>query len=107
MLIYKEALLNHTGIKELYLPFDTVEEAKKNILKIGLQYGFPHMWFNTLDKPKKEYLLVCIGTGHEHPEFTLDDYIGSEIVNGGEDVWHYLLFDREAMKIQFSNSHQN
>ena len=107
MLIYKEALLNHTGIKELYLPFETVEEAKNNILRIGLQYGFPYMWFDALDKPKKEYLLVCIGTGHEHLEFNVDDYIGSEIVDGGDYVWHYLLVDREGMKKRFSESNKN
>lgn len=103
MLIYKEALLNHTGIKEVYLPFDTVEEAKNNILKIGLQYDVPHMWFYAPDKPKKEYLLICIGTGHEHPEFTKDDYIGSEIVHNGAYVWHYLLLDKESFNMRFAD----
>ena len=30
MLIYKEELLNCTGLKVLKLPYETVEEAKKN-----------------------------------------------------------------------------
>lgn len=96
MRIYKEALLNNTGIKVLYLPFNDVEEAKKNILKIGLQYGLPYMWFNALKKPKKEYLLICIGTGHEHPELTIDDYIGSEVICDGAFVWHYFLLENQV-----------
>ena len=32
MLIFKEALLNETGIMPIHLPFDDVEEAKRNIL---------------------------------------------------------------------------
>lgn len=36
MLIFKEQLLNNTGIKVLNLPFGMVEEAKQNILKIAV-----------------------------------------------------------------------
>lgn len=97
MLIYKEELLNCTGLKVLKLPYETVEEAKKNIVKIGLQYGTPHMWFNIVDKPPKAFLLACVGTGHEHPELSLDEYIGSEIVCGGAFVWHYFLIDKPDM----------
>ena len=102
MLIYKEALLNETGIMPLYLPFDSVEEAKENILKIGLQFGEPHIWFRVLDKPKKEFLLACIGTGHNHPELLMEEYIGSEIVYDGVYVWHYFLVEREELKERFS-----
>ncbi|MGN0610518.1 MAG: hypothetical protein ACI4JI_01930 [Ruminiclostridium sp.] len=104
MLIYKDSLLNRTGIKILNLPFETPEEARNNILKIGLQYGFPHIWYHALNKPKKEFLLICIGTGHEHPELTIDDYIGSEIVNDGEYVWHYFLIDKETIETRIANS---
>lgn len=98
MLIFKEALLNETGIMPIHLPFDDVEEAKRNILKIGLQFGEPHMWYQTWDKPKKEFLLICIGTGHDHPELLPEDYIGSEIVYDGAFVWHYFLVDEGEMK---------
>lgn len=101
MLIFKEALLNETGLMPMHLPFDNVEEAKKNILKIGLQFGEPHMWFQALNKPKKEFLLICIGTGHEHPELLLEDYIGSEIVHDGAFVWHYFLMEQEEMRKLF------
>lgn len=93
MLIYKEELLNNTGLKILRLPYENTEEARKNILKIGLQFGVPHMWFNALNKPLKTFLLACIGTGHDHPELTFDEYIGSEIVYDGAFVWHYFLLD--------------
>ena len=102
MLIYKEELLNRTGIKELRLPYESVAEAKENIVKIGLQHGEPHMWFNVLDRPEKRFLLVCIGTGHEHPELTREEYIGSEIMYDGLYVWHYFMIEREeyAAKIE-------
>lgn len=96
MLIYKEELLNHAGIMELDLPFDSVAEAKENILKIGLQYGIPHMWYNVLDKTVKQFILVCIGTGHDHPELTREEYIESEIVHDGAFVWHYFLVDLDT-----------
>lgn len=102
MLIYKEALPNETGIMSVQLPFESVEEAKKNILKIGLQFGEPHMWFNVLDKPKKEFLIFCTGTGHAHPELLPEDYIGSEIVYDGAFVWHYFLMEREEIKKRFT-----
>ena len=102
MLIFKEALLNETGVMPMRLPFDDVEEAKRNILKIGLQFGEPHMWYQTLDKTKKEFLLICIGTGHNHPELLLDNYIGSEIVYDGAFVWHYFLVSGEEMKERFT-----
>lgn len=98
MLIFKEALLNETGIMPMHLPFDDVEEAKRNILKIGLQFGEPYMWYQTQEKPKKEFLLICIGTGHDHPELLSEDYIGSEIVYDGAFVWHYFLVDREELR---------
>lgn len=98
MLIFKEALLNETGLMSMYLPFNNAEEAKKNILKIGLQFGEPYMWYQALDKPKKEFLLICMGTGHNHPELLPEEYIGSEIVYDGEFVWHYFLVEREKLK---------
>ena len=103
MLIYKEELLNHTGIKELKLPYENVAEAKENIVKIGLQYGEPRMWFNVLDKPEKSFLLVCIGTGHDHPELSKEEYIGSEIVYDGLYVWHYFLIDKADFETKAEN----
>ena len=96
MLIYKEALLNSIGVKRLYLPFDTVEEAKKNILKIGLQYGDVHMWFQVLDKPQKEFVLISMAMGTNHPKLTLENYIGSESLFDGEYVLDYFLVDLEV-----------
>lgn len=93
MLIFKEALLNETGIMPMYLPFGDVEEGKRNILKIRLQFGEPHMWYQAMEKPKKEFLLICIGTGHDHPELLPEDYIGSAIVYDGAFVWHYFLVE--------------
>jgi len=37
MRIFKETFINETGIQRLCLPFDTLEEAKKSILKIDMQ----------------------------------------------------------------------
>lgn len=82
----------------MHLPFDDVEEAKRNILKIGLRFEEPHMWDQTLDKSKKEFLFICIGTGHDYPELLLEDYIGSEIVYEGAFVWHYFLVDGEELR---------
>ena len=100
MLIYKASLLNHTGIKPIRLPFLNVAEAKENIVKIGLQYGEPHMWYSVLDRPQKEFFLMCIGTGHDYPELSREQYIGSEIVLNGAYVWHYFLIDGETLKPQ-------
>lgn len=99
MLIYKKELLNHTGIKELKLPYENVAEAKENIVKVGLQYGKPHMWYNVLERQEKSFLLICIGTGHEYPELSKDEYIGSEIVYDGAFVWHYFLITKADFEI--------
>lgn len=92
MIIFKQALLSETGIAVLELPFQTANEARDNILKIALQNGSPYIWYNALDKPHKSFILVCIGTGHDHPEFDLKDYVGTVVMESGY-VWHYLLLD--------------
>ena len=98
MLIYKEELLNNTGISVLELPFLNVTEAKENILKIDLQRGKPHMWYSVPDdREKKEFLIISIGTGHLNPAVVLEEYIGSVLVCEDMFVWHYFITDRQTL----------
>ena len=93
MVIHKESLINNTGLQELQLPFESLEEALDNIIHVGLQGGTPRMWFSHSSGPKKKYFVMCIGTNHEFPQELITSYIGSVIVCGGLFVWHYFLVD--------------
>ena len=97
MLVYKEQLLDCTGVLPIELPYENVKEAKENILHLEVQFDNPCMWFNVLEKDKKEFLIVSIGTGHNWGD-TLhrDEYLGSLV--SGMYVWHYFIVEEEEFK---------
>lgn len=104
MLIYKEELMNNTGFQEIKLPYDDAEEARANILHIGMQYDAPHMWFDALRDELKEFLIVCIGTGHDWGDkLRREEYIGSMVVADGMFVWHYFLLGKEDFLNRLKN----
>lgn len=99
MLIYKEELINNTGVVPIHLPFEDVKEARENILSVALQFDCPCMWFNVVRDKNKEFLIVCIGTGHDWENKILrEEYIGSLVVAEGIYVWHYFLVDKEEFE---------
>ena len=84
MLIYKQQLPNNTGIEMLKLPFDSVEEAKENILHLELQHETPCIWYNVKREQQKEFMIVTIGTGHDWGDtLKREEYIGSLVVEKG------------------------
>lgn len=99
MLIYKEVLENNTGIVPIKLPYVDAKEARENILHLELQHDVPCMWFNVVREKMKEFLIVCIGTGHDWEDKLLrEEYIGSLVVAEGFFVWHYFLVEAEKFE---------
>lgn len=95
MLIYKEELPIATAdIRQISLPCRTIEEAKRFILKVDVQYNFPCMWYQADPCTDCEkFNIVAIGTGH-HIESKLlspESYIGTCILDGGDLVLHYFI----------------
>jgi hypothetical protein len=96
MLIFKEQLPDCTDIEDIELPYDNVEEALDNILKISLQYDKPCIWFNKIDKPLKKFKVVVVGTGHDWGDaLKLEEYIGTLLLWDDTLVLHYFLVDSD------------
>ena len=94
MLIYKEELLQHTGIEIIKLPYLNIKEAKEAIMKLDVQYGIPCMWYmNNKENETKDYILCAIGTGHDYKELEKESYIGSLLLFEGSLVLHYFLIE--------------
>lgn len=105
MLIYKEELINGTGLQEIKLPFESAAEARSNILHLEKQADVPCMWFNVLDNELKEFMIVCIGTGHDWEDaLKREEYIGSALVYDGALVWHYFLVEKEEFVSRMKNN---
>lgn len=99
MLIYKQELPMDTMLPlKVTLPFSSVAVAKKSVMKVGVQYDCPVMWYqadyetvelggSTSGEPVgKEYIIAAIGTGHDWGDsLTRDHYIGT--------VLHYFIVD--------------
>ncbi|MBO5386859.1 MAG: hypothetical protein J6A59_01770 [Lachnospiraceae bacterium] len=108
MLIHKEALPNNTGIVPVKLPFESGKEARENILHLEVQFNTPCMWFNVVREVQKEFLIVCIGTGHDWEDKLLrEEYIGSLVVAEGFYVWHYFLVDKEKFEKRLGSKDEN
>lgn len=104
MVIFKEKLQTDTlDLKYIEMPYDSVEEARKAILHVDLQYGEPCMWYDAVeyDLPMKKYLILAVGTGHYwgkyHDEdiLTRDMYIGTVLLESGSLVLHYFLVESD------------
>ena len=96
MLIYKEELpIDTMDLKTISLPYKTAEDARRAILHLDIQYGYPCMWYQEdTSQPKKEYLILAIGTGHDWGDrLKREDYIGTLLLQGGTLVLHYFLID--------------
>lgn len=97
MLIYKDRLpIDAFDIVEVNLPYKSVDEAKKNILKLDLQYNIPNFWY-IADKANngKYFRIAAIGTGghkHRNDLFNADNYLGTLVMQGGDLVLHYFIF---------------
>ena len=107
MLIYKQELPMDTMLPlKVTLPFSSVAVAKKSVMKVGVQYDCPVMWYqadyetvelggSTSGEPVgKEYIIAAIGTGHDWGDtLTQKDYIGTVLICGGSLVLHYFIVD--------------
>lgn len=96
MLIYKEPL-PCPGARIIKLSFTDVEEAKRNILKVDTQSGYPCTWYAVMDQEDKEFVILSIGTGHNVPEMKLEEYIGTALVFNDAFVWHYFITDMKTL----------
>lgn len=112
MLIYKQELPMDTLFpQKVRLPFTSVHNAIKAVMKLDLQYDVPVMWYQadyekydtvqsltekdwTEDFQGKEFWLLAIGTGHDWKDgLKLDNYIGTVQLYSGTLVLHYFIVD--------------
>lgn len=102
MVIFKKILQTNTlELRDIEMPYANIEDARKSVLHLDLQYGEPCMWYDAIeyDLPTKKYLILAVGTGHywgkcrDEDVLTRDMYIGTVLLDGGSLVLHYFLIE--------------
>ena len=65
---------------------------KDQVLKIDVQNGIPYIWYLVDTKAEKRAIEIIIsGTGYPLPAVSINEYLGSYMLHGGDLVFHVFV----------------